>query len=120
MAENKSKYCIKCGTENPSDAINCTNCGEKFPEPAKTDNRKMSGFAVAGFIMSILAWLLDFNSAIYDIDLILGIIFCFIGIHYTKNGAQKGRGFAVFGIIAYLIIFVLAIYGASIAANIEY
>ena len=63
--------------------------------------------------MSILAWLLDYRTTLYDIDFFLGIIFCFLGLHYTKNNEQKGRGLAVFGIISFIGVFIMLIYSAN-------
>ena len=76
-------------------------------------NKSISGFAAVGFTMSILAWLLDYRTSLYDIDFFLGIIFCFLGLHYTKNNAQKGRGLAIFGIISYVLVFIMLMYSAS-------
>ena len=77
------------------------------------ENKRVSGFAAVGFTMSILAWLLDYRTSLYDIDFFLGIIFCFLGLHYTKDGSQKGRGLAIFGIISYVFVFIMLLYSAS-------
>ena len=33
-------YCTKCGTENPDDAIVCTNCGASLQPPAYINRRR--------------------------------------------------------------------------------
>lgn len=113
--DNKIKYCQKCGAENSIDAIYCSKCGNNFIDTTiLKENKRVSGFATAGFIMSILAWLLDYTTTLYDIDFFLGIIFCFLGIHYTKHGEQKGRGLAIFGIISFVLVFVCMIFSAMV------
>jgi len=58
---------------------------------------KWSGMAIAGFVVSFF-WFLS----------ILGIIFSLIGLSQTKHNKQKGRGFAIAGLIISIIsLFIL-------------
>lgn len=75
-------------------------------KPVVHEAKKMNGFALSSFLVSLLSWTLVLAP--------ISLIFGFIGLSQTTNNPQKyyGRGLAVAGVIitlAVLFIFFLAI-----------
>lgn len=116
-------YCKYCGTKLDDDGL-CPKCGIVFEtqprivyeNPQTTYVEKpqatprTSGMAVAGFVLAV------FQFFTYgDISTILGLlsfVFLLVGMSHTKNGAMRGRGFAVVGLLIILIPFFLGfLYG---------
>ena len=67
---------------------------------------RTSGMAVAGFVLAV------FHGEISTILILLSLVFSLVGMSHTKNGAMRGRGFAVAGLLIILIPSFLAfLYG---------
>ena len=66
--------------------------------------------AVAGFVLAVLQFFID-----GDISIILGFlsfVFSLVGMSHTKNGAMRGRGFAIVGLLITLFPLILGfLYG---------
>ena len=116
-------YCKYCGTELGKDGL-CPKCGIVFEtEPhtgyedlqttyteKKQETRKTSGMAVAGFVLAVFQFFTDGD--ISTILILLSLVFSLVGMSHTKNGAMRGRGFAVAGLLIILIPSFLAfLYG---------
>jgi hypothetical protein len=88
-------YCPKCGTENPDNAKVCNSCNcvlISTPISASNPETKISGLAIASFVLGILSILI--LTAIPAI--ILGIISL---VKIRKSAGQlKGNVFAILGI----------------------
>lgn len=116
-------YCKYCGTKLDDDGL-CPKCGIVFETQPRTvyenpqttyvekpqETPRTSGMAVAGFVLAV------FQFFTYgDISIILGLlsfVFLLVGMSHTKNGAMRGRGFAVVGLLIILIPFFLGfLYG---------
>jgi hypothetical protein len=96
-------YCPKCGTENPDDAQLCRACGFVLPKASLTSEDKIpkiSGLAIASFVLGILS-ILFFPIGL--IAIILGIVS--IVIIEKSGGRITGRIFAVVGIIVPVLVF---------------
>ena len=73
---------------------------------------KKSGMAIASLVCSLAGILLC------GIPAVLGVIFGFIGLSQTKNGAREGRGMAVAGlIIGILVVLLWGALWAAVAAD---
>jgi hypothetical protein len=68
---------------------------------AEKQSDRWSGFAIAGFILSLLY----FTSA-------LGIIFSSIGLAATSKGKKRGRGLAIAGLVIGIIFISFILIGA--------
>lgn len=116
-------YCKYCGTELGKDGL-CPKCGIVFEtEPhtgyedlqttyteKKQETRKTSGMAVAGFVLAVFHFFI--YGEISTILIPLSLVFSLVGMSHTKNGAMRGRGFAVAGLLIILIPSFLAfLYG---------
>ena len=116
-------YCKYCGTELGKDGL-CPKCGIVFetqphmvyehPEtiyvekPQETP--RTSGMAVAGFVLAVFHFFT--YGEISTILILLSLVFSLVGMSHTKNGAMRGRGFAVAGLLIILIPSFLAfLYG---------
>lgn len=84
-----------------------TNYNNYQPQPAGT-----SGFAIAGFVLSIVA---IFLNGFFFIPSILGIIFSCIGLSQCKKG-KGGKGLAIAGLVISIVF--LVIYLALIAVSV--
>jgi len=63
--------------------------------------------AIAGMVLSLVGlvpcfWLFQFPA-------LLGVIFSFIGLGQTKNGARRGRGMAITGVVVGLLLVVACV-----------
>lgn len=91
-----NKFCTYCGGSVHKDAVICVHCGCKIEakEPA-VESKKNCGFAIAGFVLSLLVP-------------ILGLIFSCLAMNKIKKEPYlAGKGFAVAGIIISIATMVL-------------
>lgn len=116
-------YCRYCGTELDTDGFchKCCTFSETQPrivhENPQTryveksqEQPKTSGMAVAGFVLAVFQFFTDGD--ISTILILLSLVFSLVGMSHTKNGAMRGRGFAVAGLWIILIPSFLAfLYG---------
>ena len=116
-------YCKYCGTELGKDGL-CPKCGIVFetqphmvyehPETTYVEKHqetpRTSGMAVAGFVLAVFHFFI--YGEISTILILLSLVFSLVGMSHTKNGAMRGRGFAVAGLLIILITSSLAfLYG---------
>jgi len=91
-------HCPKCGNQNPDDAQVCSSCSSELPKaPMGTDKLipRMSGLAIAAFVLGILSLFTCGLTAVPAI--VLGII-GFVLIE-RSGGRLTGRSFAVIGVV---------------------
>jgi len=91
-------YCPKCGTQNPDDAPVCNSCSSELPKaPKSTDELtpKMSGLAIAAFVLGILSLFTCGLTAVPAI--ILGVV-SFVIIE-KSGGRLTGTNFSVLGVV---------------------
>ena len=125
------KYCAHCGAELIDEAVICTKCGcwtndqKKLSEISRP---KLNVLALVGFILSIVS-IVVFLFAIgidpeADASLFIGIPFAIagfvcsiIGLIKLKRNHQRGKGFAIAGIVVgavvgifWLFILMLSLY----------
>ena len=116
-------YCKYCGTKLDDDGL-CPKCGIVFETQPRIvyenpqtryveksqEQPKTSGMAVAGFVLAAFQFFTDGD--ISTILILLSLVFSLVGMSHTKNGAMRGRGFAVAGLWIILITSFLAfLYG---------
>lgn len=116
-------YCKYCGTKLDDDGL-CPKCGIVFETQPRIvhenpqtiyveksqEQPKTSGMAVAGFVLAVFQFFTDGD--ISTILILLSLVFSLVGMSHTKNGAMRGRGFAVAGLWIILIPSFLAfLYG---------
>ena len=116
-------YCKYCGTKLDDDGF-CPKCCIVFetqphmvyehPETTYVEKHqetpRTSGMAVAGFVLAVFHFFI--YGEISTILIPLSLVFSLVGMSHTKNGAMRGRGFAVAGLLIILIPSFLAfLYG---------
>lgn len=115
--------CKYCGTKLDDDGF-CPKCCIVFetqphmvyehPETTYVEKPqetpRTSGMAVAGFVLAVFHFFI--YGEISTILILLSLVFSLVGMSHTKNGAMRGRGFAVAGLLIILIPSFLAfLYG---------
>ena len=80
-----------------------------YGQPVASQPAGLSGMAVAGFVLSLVGAIPCFWFWFLQIPGYLGTIFSFIGLKQTKNGARRGRGLAIAGLVIGLILIAIAI-----------
>lgn len=91
-------YCPKCGTQNPDNAQLCHSCSSelsKAPGSADELTPKMSGLAIAAFVLGILSL---FSCGLTVLPaIILGVV-SFVIIE-KSGGRLTGTNFAILGVV---------------------
>jgi prepilin-type processing-associated H-X9-DG protein len=98
-------YCPKCGTQNPDDAKVCSSCSSELRKTSATAKDvipKMSGLALASFILGLISVLFFPLGLIAMILGIAGII-----VIEKSGGRLTGRVFAILGIVVPVLVFCL-------------
>ena len=98
-------YCCNCGKEVEKDVKFCPHCGANqyqnvtIVPPQQTipvpQEKKLNVFALVGFILSLVSLFLS----IYGIVSVSATIFSTIGYIQINENNEKGKGFAITGII---------------------
>lgn len=78
--------------------------GDEQQQPAK-----MSGLAITGFVLGLVALVPCFWFWILQIPGLLGLGFSFAGIRATGGGRRKGRGLAIAGLVMSMIAIAIAL-----------
>jgi len=90
--------CPKCGTQNPEDVQVCNSCSSELPKASKSPDEltpKMSGLAIAAFVLGILG---PFSCGLTVLPaIILGVV-SFVRIE-KSGGRLTGTNFAILGIV---------------------
>lgn len=107
-------YCKNCGStlpDNTSEGEFCTYCGSKVTsdgiaqnhtyQPANTANSNVqpaatNTFAIAGFVLGLVSWFLN----LWGIVGTLAIVFSALGLSKLKHYNNKGKVFAIIGLIS--------------------
>ena len=93
--EENNKFCYKCGMKLDNSLTYSENNTQNNDSNIKVyDLRGTNGFAIAGFVISLVSIFFDCGLT-SPISLILSII----GLSKIKKGNEKGKGFAIAGII---------------------
>lgn len=89
-------YCTSCG-EKVTDGNYCTACGKS--NIAKNNNDKMCSLALAGGITGICSFIIDPAG----LAAITAIVLSSIGLNKTKVAGQKGKGWAITGLVCGIV-----------------
>lgn len=107
-------YCKNCGSTLPDNIMEgefCTYCGSKIEtgviakdqsaQPANTVNTNVppmqtNTFAITGFVLGLISWFLN----LFGIIGTLAIVFSAIGLSKLKIYNNKGKAFAIIGLIS--------------------
>lgn len=98
-------------------AVICPSCGcavQSTDQSNNVANKKNNGFAVAGFVLSLVSFVLN----PYGIVGALGLIFSIVGLIQIHKNNQGGKGMAIAGIVCSCIGTVLAIILFAVSASI--
>lgn len=112
------KFCTNCGAELSKGQEFCSSCGKKIKKD-ETDannvnnkvvvnnsgNNKVNGFAIAGFVTSLVSGLLCCGS-VNIVSLILSIV----GLVKAKSLNGEGKGFSIAGIVISIVFILLWIF----------
>lgn len=101
-------YCSNCGKEIQQETKFCPHCGANQEirqvtlqsQPTQSvstpKEKKLNVFSLIGFIVSIISIFLDFYSIPVGLT---ALIFSIIGFVQVNEKNEKGRGFAITGMI---------------------
>ena len=93
--------CKKFGREASLGAVFCDFCGNRFDDPLQSYvqpaayKQKSNIMAIIGFVLGCVSLLINF----WGIVGIVALVFSIIGITQINNNGEKGKGFAICGII---------------------
>ena len=87
-------YCPKCGAIIPDESSFCPKCGAAVQPPAEPKKFSYNLLSIIGFSLSILA-LLWLGGIVGTAAIILSVI----GFIQCKKNCEKGKEFAVAGIV---------------------
>lgn len=107
-----AKFCVNCGNELKAKDEVCSQCGTPVNESKTvnitnnitTSTSSSNGFAIAGFVVSLVSSLLccgSFN--------VVGLVLSIIGLVKSKEINGCGKGLAIAGIIIACIFFIIDI-----------
>ena len=102
--------CPKCNRKNSDDSIYCMYCGKELKveekittEAAKTNQSRLNPLALAGFIVSMASA----SIGLLGIVGIVGIVLSAIGLSQINKNNDRGRGFALAGLIVGIISLII-------------
>ena len=94
-------YCKNCFTNIPQDTQNCPNCGTPntdFSSPLNPNQyavpTKINALAIAGFIVTLVSLAIQFH-----VVGVVGTIISIVGLVQIVKRRQKGKAFAITGIV---------------------
>lgn len=114
------KYCTHCGAELLDEAVICPKCGcwvNSASKPSGQSKAKTNACAIVGFILSMVSIL--FVTSFWNLMALAGLIVSGVGLRQlVKNDEQKGKGFAISGVVvgAFLLLLTLFIWFSMMAA----
>ena len=124
-----ARFCSNCGSEVDLDDNVCGNCGnvinnnasipvnnfqsvnnaQSFNNSQPIQNNQIDGFAVAGFILSLVSILCCGGTSF------LGLIFSIIGLVNCNNTGKGGKGLSIACIVVSAIILILILLSYALA-----
>lgn len=78
---------------------------QEYDKQLTTVNNSTNGMAIAGFVLGLISLIIN----LFWIPSILGIVFSAVGLAQISKSNQKGKVFAIVGLIASLISIIFAI-----------
>lgn len=101
--------CPKCNRKNDDTAIFCIYCGKEMKleeiKEVKIVSPRLNPLALSGFIVSMAS----VATGLFGVAGIVGIILSSIGLSKIKKNNERGRGFALAGLIVGIITVVVSI-----------
>lgn len=116
-SEGDFMYCQKCGREILDEAVVCPHCGcmvNGKRSPVATENAKVSGLCIVGFILSLFS----FFVSLYLVVPILALIFSIAGVASASKKGKKLKGLGVAGIVLSSISVLVSIIGLVVLGGI--
>lgn len=105
--------CPKCNKKNSDDSIYCMYCGKELKveetiktEITNTNQSRINPLALAGFIVSMISAC----TAIFGIIGIVGIVLSAVGLSQINKNNERGKGFALAGLIVGILGVVFGIF----------
>lgn len=117
-----NNFCTNCGNKLEENEKVCKSCGKMLENNNNINfnansnvstSSKTNGFAIAGFVISLVSILCcGFSS-------ILGLIFSIIGLVNANKGNKEGKGLAIAGIVisSILLVLLIALYALGFATS---
>ncbi len=100
-------YCSKCGKEYAGGTMICPYCGVNTQTGTVhyvvQPERKYNVCAVLGFVLSVVSLVFSLYGAVTVASIVLSAI----ALKETKRAEEKGRGFAIAGLIIGILTLVI-------------
>ena len=113
--EENAKFCASCGRkieDEKDEKTQTTSASNNMNNEVSNNNEKPNGFAIAGFVISLVSMILCCGTISW-----LSLIFSIIGVVNANKENDKGKGLAIAGIIisalSILILIILYILGLT-------
>ena len=101
--------CPKCNRKNDDTAIFCIYCWKEMKleeiKEVKIVRPRLNPLALAGFIVSMAS----VSVGLFGLGGIVGIVLSSIGLSKVKKNNERGRGFAIAGLIVGIIAVIFGI-----------
>ncbi len=113
---NKYKFCPDCGAsvveEKTPDVTQVVDEVEKENEKNTTapETKKVQGFAIAGFVLSLVSIICG-NGFATIVCATLGLIFSAISLAKFKPDINKGKGFSIAGLTISIVVLAFELIG---------
>ena len=78
---------------------------QEYDKQLTTVNNSTNGKAIAGFVLGLISLMINF----FWIPSILGIVFSAVGLAQISKSNQKGKVFAIVGLVASIVSIIFAI-----------
>lgn len=102
-----AKYCSNCGKMVNEDQDICLNCGKAINN--KDNSEQNNKMAMTGFYVSLFSLILNFGGIVGLVAFILSTI----GLTQVIKTHEKGKAFAIIGMIVGLISIAYGIYSIN-------
>lgn len=78
---------------------------QEYDKQLTTVNNSTNGMAIAGFVLGLISLIIN----LFWIPSILGIVFSAVGLAQISKSNQKGKVFAIVGLVASTVSIIFAI-----------
>ena len=104
-------YCNKCGAEIDDQAVVCVKCGCAVGNVVKTQSNdgKTNSASVTSFIISLVCLFFCWTGFLSVMGGVASVILAIIGLKKTSTSDEKGKGFAITGLILGIILLAIGI-----------